>query len=110
MDGYLQVYDSPNYGRAYVVSVCAKILAGILLTAFVFLTFGDGVGVGSKIAGVIVGITGVAVGYWAYTRKYLCLQCRREMKVRKKDPIGAGDTPLFLVCDHCKCYIDLKVA
>lgn len=109
MDGYLQVFDSPKQGQVFLVRLGAKILAGIFLIAFVFLVFGDGVGNGSKIAGVTLGVMGIAIGLLAFSRPYLCPRCSHRMRIRKKEPVGAGGTPLLLLCDQCKCYIDLKI-
>src|SRR5207245_666602 len=108
MDGYVQVFDSSKHGRTFVARLGMKILAVGLLVAFIFLTFGDGVGTGSRIAGGAACIVGLAIAYFAFFRSYLCPRCRRGMRIQRKARVGAGGAPLLLVCDRCRCFIDLK--
>jgi hypothetical protein len=107
MDGYLQLFDSARYGRAFGLRILAKFISVVVLIASLFFIAGDTSGTASKLLGGGLLVIGITVGYWGFRPKYPCPRCCRKMRVSKKKAIGGRD--LFLTCEDCKVCIDLKI-
>lgn len=107
MEGYLELFDTPRYGRIYVVRLFAKFFAVIALNAAIYFLIGSGSLI--KALGGMLLVLALGTGYWAFRPKYPCLKCVRPMHVGKKPKQGTGGKDLFLVCHDCKVCIDLNV-
>jgi hypothetical protein len=109
MDGYLELFDSARYGRAFVWRILAKFLAVVTLIAAFFFLAGHDSRIGERLLGGILLAIGVGVGYWGFRPTYPCPKCSRQMHLNRRIKQGAGGRDLFLACDGCKVCINLKV-
>jgi hypothetical protein len=98
VDGYQQIYDSPKHGRTLLVRLCLKVLFFMLLVAAIFYSE-------SKTALLVLGILALAVASKAFFGGCACPKCNRKMKIRNGVSTPSGSQQ-FLVCDHCRIYID----
>ena len=110
MNGYLELFDSPKYGRAYVLRLIGKVCAVSALTASFYFFAAENVGTGARLFAAGLLTCGIPLGYWSFFPKYICPKCERRMEVTRKKRIGAGGAAICLACNQCKAFIDLKVA